>query len=264
MAEGSVVTADQASAPASSQARASLPARAGAARAAIPVLRQDNVRSEPADGGATAVIACGATSAHAGDAATAVIACGALAGHVKEIAGRRGWNLRIHSLPAILHNTPRDITPAVERLARELVAAGWRVAVAYADCGTYGELDRLCYELGLARLPGLHCYDVLAGPDRIRAALEAEPGTYLLTDFLVRSFRRSVLEPLGLDRYPELWSDYFGHYRRVVWLACAPSPELAAQAQAVAGLFGLPLTVIDVGLSPLEAALAELTDASAA
>jgi hypothetical protein len=200
----------------------------------------------------------GARKTTGGTPATAVIACGALAGHVREIVTRREWELRVHSLPAILHNSPRDITPAVERLAGELAAEGWRVVVAYADCGTYGELDALCERLGLVRLPGLHCYDVLAGPDRIRALLEAEPGTYLLTDFLVRSFRKSVLESLGLDRYPELMTDYFGHYQRVVWLAQEPDAELTRAAHEVAQTLGLPLTVIEVGVSLLEAALAQL------
>jgi Protein of unknown function (DUF1638) len=181
-----------------------------------------------------------------------VIACGALGTHLREIIERRGWNVAVHNLPAQLHNSPRQIVPAAERLARQLLADGHDVALAYADCGTYGELDRLCERLGLRRLPGLHCYDVLAGPDRIAGVLAAEPGTYLLTDFLVRSFRRSVLVPLGLERYPELWSDYFGHYRRVVWLAQSPEPGLAAQAAAVAEMFGLPLTVIEVGISRLE------------
>ena len=158
----------------------------------------------------------------------------------------------------MLHNSPREIVPAAERLAIELGQAGLRVVLAYADCGTYSELDRLCERLGLARLPGLHCYDVLAGPDRIRAALEAEPGTYLLTDFLIRSFRYSVLAPLGLDRYPELWPDYFGHYRRVVWLAQDRTGELEAEAERIAARFGLPLTVVETGLTQLERELERL------
>jgi hypothetical protein len=113
-------------------------------------------------------------------------------------------------------------------------------------------LDSLCERLGIRRLPGLHCYDVLAGPDRLRAMFEAEPGTYLLTDFLVRSFRRSVLAELGLDRYPELWPDYFGHYRRLVWLAQARDAALDADAEAIGVMFRLPLTVIDTGISGLE------------
>src|ERR1700727_142462 len=58
-------------------------------------------------------------------------------------------------------------------------------------------------------------------PARIAPLLAAEPGTYLLTDFLVRSFDKTVLAGLGLDRHPELWPDYFGHYRRLVWLGQA-------------------------------------------
>jgi hypothetical protein len=129
------------------------------------------------------------------------------------------------------------------------------VALGYADCGSYGALDELCARLGLRRLRGLHCYDVLAGPDRLRAMLERQPGTYLLTDFLVRSFRRSVLAELGLDRHPQLWPDYFGHYRRLVWLAQRRDAGLDAEAAAVAAMFGLPLTVLDVGTRGLEAEL---------
>jgi hypothetical protein len=181
-----------------------------------------------------------------------VIACGALGGPIRDIAGRRGWPIELHCLPALLHNRPAAIAPQVERLAVAAQARGLPVAIGYADCGTYGALDELSARLGLRRLPGLHCYDLLAGPDRVAALFEAEPGTYVLTDFLVRSFRRTVLAGLGLDRYPELWPDYFGHYRRLVWLAQSRDPALDAEAEAVAARFGLPLTVIDTGLSRLE------------
>ena len=181
-----------------------------------------------------------------------MIACGALGGHIREIAVRRGWQVEVHTLPSLLHNRPERIAPAAERLARELQARGLRVALGYADCGSYGALDGLCERLNLRRLPGLHCYDVLAGPDRLREMFEREPGTYLLTDFLVRSFRRSVLAELGLDANPELWPDYFGHYRRLVWLAQSRDGGLDAEAAAIAAMFGLPLTVLDVGTGGLE------------
>ena len=187
-----------------------------------------------------------------------VIACGALGGPIREITARRGWPVELHCLPALLHNRPAAITPEVERLAMAAQARGLPVAIGYADCGTYGALDELSARLGLRRLPGLHCYDLLAGPDRVAALFAAEPGTYVLTDFLVRSFRRTVLAGLGLDRYPELWPDYFGHYRRVVWLAQSRDPALEAEAQAVAARFGLPLTVIDTGTTRLERELEHL------
>ena len=193
-----------------------------------------------------------------------VIACGALGGPIREIAARRGWPLELHCLPALLHNRPAAIAPEVERLATAAQARGLPVAIGYADCGSYGALDELSGRLRLRRLPGLHCYDLLAGPDRVAALFEAEPGTYVLTDFLVRSFRRTVLAGLGLDRYPELWPDYFGHYRRVVWLAQSRDPALEAGAQAVADRFGLPLTVIDTGTARLERELELLLAASQA
>ena len=132
--------------------------------------------------------------------------------------------------------------------------------MAYADCGTYGALDEVCERTGAARLPGLHCYDILAGPDTVRELFHMEPGTYLLTDYLVRTFDRTVIASLGLDRHPDLWPDYFGHYTRVVWLAQEPTPELTAEAIRIAERFGLPLTTIETGLSRLEAALAELLE----
>jgi hypothetical protein len=135
------------------------------------------------------------------------------------------------------------------------------VVVGYADCGTYGALDEVCAELGLARLPGLHCYDVWGGADRLRRWFEDQPGTYLLTDFLVRSFTRTVEQELGLDRWPELRDAYFGHYTRMVWLAQEPDDELRSLAQDAAARTGLPLTVVETGDAGLERALAALLDA---
>jgi Protein of unknown function (DUF1638) len=187
-----------------------------------------------------------------------IIACGALAGYVRAIAARRGWPVTVRSLPAVLHNRPQQIIIEAERAVVSAQRSGRTVALAYADCGTYGALDDLCARYGVRRLPGLHCYDVFGGPDRMAAVFEAEPGTYVLTDFLLRGFDRLVLAELGLDRYPQLWPDYFGHYRRLVWLAQEPTPALAAEADRVAGLFGLPLTRVEAGVSGLESALAAL------
>ena len=107
--------------------------------------------------------------------------------------------------------------------------------MAYADCGTYGALDDVCARLGVPRLPGTDCYELFAGTERMRALLEAEPGTYVLTDFLATSFHRSVVVELGLDRFPELRDDYFGHYRRVVWLAQHPTARVRARGGAGGG-----------------------------
>jgi hypothetical protein len=182
-----------------------------------------------------------------------VIACGALAADVRRIARRRGWDVDVHPVPALLHNRPERIAPAVAAEAERLAGRYARVAVAYADCGSYGALD----ELGVTRLRGDHCYDVF-GREELRAALEEEPGTYVLTDFLARTFEHTVMRELGLDRHPELRDEYFGHYRRVLWLAQRPTLGTKLAAERAAAALDLPLEIREVGDSGLERALEAL------
>lgn len=183
-----------------------------------------------------------------GRGGVALIACGALASDLIELDRQRGWGITVYPLPPLLHNHPERIPAAVEELLLRIRGDHERVGIAYSDCGTYGSLDDVCERHGVTRLGGQHCYDVYAGAGRVRELMAQEPGTYLLTDFLVRGFHRSVIVELGLDRYPHLREDYFGNYRRVVWLATRPDdPDLAAAAREAADALGLPLSVVPVG-----------------
>ena len=194
----------------------------------------------------------------------ALVACGAIASPCAAVVSRHGWPVDIHPLPPLLHNQPQQIAARVEALADELAGHYSAVAVGYADCGTYGALDALCERRGWHRLTGLHCYDVYAGTDPVRRLFEEEPGTYVLTDFLVRSFDRTVIGELGLDRHPELRDDYFGHYRRVVWLRQDARAGLELVASAAAERLGLPLVVVDTGQERLERALERVLAATGA
>jgi hypothetical protein len=186
-----------------------------------------------------------------------VIACGALALDVRRIARKRGWPVEVHPMPALLHNRPERIAGEVHAVIERLNASCERLVVAYGDCGTYGELDSVLDCAGIRRLEGAHCYDLFAR-EEVREALEEEPGTYFLTDFLARTFEHTVIRELGLDRHPELRDEYFGHYKRVLWLAQRPTLGTKLAAERAAAALDLPLEIREVGDAGLERSLEAL------
>ena len=188
----------------------------------------------------------------------AVIACGALSTHISNIATQENLEIDIYPLPPLLHNHPEKISSEVESKILELQGKYQKIAVAYADCGTYGALDKVISKYGLKRLGGDHCYDVFAGKEMIFNL--TTKGSYFLTDYLVKSFHRSVVVELGLDRHPELIDDYFKNYSKVIWLAQNPNEELQIAAQAAADLMKLPLEIKVVGESGLLNELKRLVD----
>jgi hypothetical protein len=187
-----------------------------------------------------------------------VIACGAIAREVLAVIRLNRWtNVTLRCLPGKLHNTPQWIAGRVDDKLREAEAeGGWdRVFVAYGDCGTGGELDRVLDAHGAERLPGDHCYAFFAGVDDWLAMHEAEPRAFYLTDFLCRHFDRFVVEGLRLDTHPELLPAYFGNYVRLVYLAQSRSPALLRKAQQAAAYLGLSLEVRHTGYGDLRPAL---------
>ncbi|UWQ16338.1 DUF1638 domain-containing protein [Jannaschia sp. M317] len=167
-----------------------------------------------------------------------VVACGALAREVLAIRDMNGMDhLDLHCLPAILHNHPDRIAPAVEAALDERAGAYARAFVAYADCGTGGALSEVCARLGVEMIAGPHCYAFFDGLDRFAARDEID--AFYLTDFLARQFDAFVVRPLGLDRHPELRDMYFGNYRKLVYLAQTDDPDLTARAEAAATALGL-------------------------
>ena len=190
----------------------------------------------------------------------AILACGALAREIMDIARRHGWRVDLHALPAILHNRPETIAPAVEEKLRVLSHRYRKVIVGYGDCGTGGMLDAVLSKFPNARrIAGPHCYEMYGG-DAYTEQAEKKPGTFFLTDFLARGFHHLVWKDLGLERFPELKDMYFQHYTDVVWLAQKPSPQVEKRAQEAAERLDLPLTVVHTGYGPLEERLRELVE----
>jgi Protein of unknown function (DUF1638) len=172
-------------------------------------------------------------------ARTLVIACGALAREIVQLQRGPLAHIDVTCLPANLHNRPERIPGEMRRKIAENRPHYDKILCLYADCGTGGELDRVLREEGVARIEGAHCYEFFAGATDFAAMMEAEPGTFFLTDFLARHFDRLVIAGLGLDRFPQLRDDYFRHYRRLVYLAQFEDAALTARAQAAASQLGL-------------------------
>ncbi|ANH06686.1 hypothetical protein shn_10580 [Shinella sp. HZN7] len=169
-----------------------------------------------------------------------VIACGAIAREVLAIREANGLShIDLLCLPAIWHAHPEKIAPGVEQAIVEARAEGFsRIFVGYADCGTGGLLDRLCEREGVERIAGPHCYSFFAGNEAF-AAKDDDVTSFFLTDFLARQFRAFVIEPLGLDRYPQLKDMYFGNYTKLVYLSQVEDEGLQQKAKEAADYLGL-------------------------
>ncbi|TMF07657.1 MAG: DUF1638 domain-containing protein [Chloroflexi bacterium] len=192
---------------------------------------------------------------------TALVICGALGREVKDIVDRRQWDVDIYGVSALLHLYPSRIVDELREKLYQLRPRYEKLVVVYGDCGTTGKLEPLLEEVGAHRLRGPHCYEMYAGAEQFTQVSEERPGTFFLTDWLVRNFDRAVVKGLGLDRHPDLKPMLFGNYEAVLFLRQVPNPRLAEKARDIAGYLELPLEIRDVGLGELEERLADLVEA---
>lgn len=188
-----------------------------------------------------------------------LIACGALAHEILALKAANGWtHIDLTCLPAILHNHPGRITPAVEAAVEKHRAAYDDIFVVYADCGTGGQLQAACDGLGVRMMEGPHCYSFFEGNAAFSARDEAT--AFYLTDFLVRQFDAFVWKPLGLDRHPELLEMYFGNYETLVYQAQTDDAALDAKAADCAARLGLAYERRFTGYGDLASTLARVAE----
>jgi hypothetical protein len=187
---------------------------------------------------------------------TLVIACGALAREINQLKKTNGWDhLELTCIDAALHFYPEKIPAQLRARIRENRDQYDDIYIAYAECGTRGEIDKIIAEEGIERLPGAHCYQFFAGEASFAQMSEDEPGTFYLTDFLVRHFDRLVMRSLGLDKHPELRDMYFGNYKRLIYLAQTTDENLVQAAKKAAETLGLAYEQVHTGYGDLERSL---------
>lgn len=192
-----------------------------------------------------------------GEGRVLLLACGALAHEILALRSANGWDhLDLQCLPAIYHNHPDKIVPAIRAAVASRRDDYDDIFVVYADCGTGGMLQEACAELGVAMVAGPHCYSFFEG----NAAFEArdEMTALYLTDFLVRQFDAFLWRPLGLDKHPQLRDMYFENYEKLVYQAQTREETLIAKARDCADRLGLAFEYRFTGYGDLETALRDI------
>ena len=188
-----------------------------------------------------------------------ILACGALAREILALIEMHKWShLELQCLPANLHLYPEKITDAVREAVEKYKAQYQQIFVAYADCGTGGQLEAACQDMGVEMIAGPHCYSFFDGNETFAARAEEEMTCFYLTDFLVRQFDAFVWEPMGFDKHPELIAMMFGNYTKLIYLAQTEDRELDMKAEASAKRLGLDYERRFTGYGDLFSALAQL------
>ncbi|MEM7431523.1 MAG: DUF1638 domain-containing protein [Pseudomonadota bacterium] len=193
-----------------------------------------------------------------------VIACGALVREITELKNQYGWDhLDLKCIDAKLHMRPALIAPRLKDMIAKYRGTYDEIFVAYADCGSVGEIDKVLAAENVERLPGVHCYQFFAGHDRFAQMSDAEPGTFYLTDFLARHFDQFVTKPLKFEEHPELRELYFGNYTKMTFLSQKHDPELLANAREIAAKLDLEFEHAHVGYGELESGLRVVAERNA-
>jgi len=195
-----------------------------------------------------------------------VIACGALAREILAVSqANKLDHIDLTCLPAIWHVYPDKIAPALRTKIADARAEGIdKIFIAYAECGTKGEIDRICAEEGIERIAGPHCYAFYTGVDKFLSECSEEITAFYLTDLIARQFEAFVIEPLKLDKHPELISMVFGNYEKIVYLAQTEDVELQAKAKWAADFLGLAYEYRFTGYGDLTPAIVEAASKPAA
>ena len=182
-----------------------------------------------------------------------IIGCGAIAHEINEIIKLNNWNnVNLQCLNADLHNTPKKLPTKIKETIESNLKEYSKIFLAYADCGTGGLIDSMLKNYDIERLEGAHCYEFYAGSRLFKDLSDREIGTFYLTDFLVKNFKRLIIDGLGISKHPSLKDEYFKNYKNIVYLAQKHDNDLELKAKDCANYLNLEYSVHYTGLGNFE------------
>ena len=186
-----------------------------------------------------------------------IIACGVFRDALRRIKPKRfHQDISITYLSPYLHNYPQNLEKEIWHQIHLAKKAGDEILCLYGRC--YPDFDDHLYEVGIPRVPGEHCYEILLGSRRFNAIVDEEAGTYFIEKDLILNFSEYCIQPLELDD-PLMRGSYFQHYTRLAYVRQPLDPDtVMPNVHHISQFLDLKPMVIDADYSELTANLLKL------
>jgi hypothetical protein len=186
-----------------------------------------------------------------------IIACGVFRDALRHIEPQRfHQNVTITYINPYLHNYPQKLKEEILYQIHLAKKAGDKILCLYGRC--YPDLDDHLCEMGIPRVPGEHCYEILLESRRFHALIDEEAGTYFVEKDLILNFPEYCIQPLELDD-PLMRGIFFQHYKRLVYIRQPfDSERITPDFHDISQFLNLKPMVVDTDYSELKAKLIKL------
>ena len=186
-----------------------------------------------------------------------IIACGVFRDALRQIRPQHfHQNVSITYITPVSHNYPERLKEEILHQIHLAQKAGDKIMCLYGRC--YPALDDHLNEMGIPRVPGEHCYEILLGSRRFHAIIDEEAGTYFVEKELILNFSEYCIQPLELDD-PMMRESFFQHYKRLVYIRQSfDSDSIIPSFHDISQFLDLTPLVIDADYSELKTNLIEL------
>jgi hypothetical protein len=186
-----------------------------------------------------------------------IIACGVFRDALGHIEPQRFHpNVTITYINPYLHNYPQKLKEEILHQIHLAKKQGDEVLCLYGRC--YPDLDLHLSEMGIPRIQGEHCYEILLGSRRFHTVIHEEAGTYFVEKDLILNFPEYCIQPLELHD-PLMLKSYFQYYKRLAYIRQPLDPDIIMpNVHEISRFLKLKPMVIDADYSDLKTKLIKL------
>jgi len=185
-----------------------------------------------------------------------IIACSVFKPAIEHLHLLRKYpHLRVTYLPSNLHLYPQQLSTRLMKNISLAQRIREDTICLYGDC--FPCIDKVCRRHGVKKAVGVHCYEMLLGPNTFQRIMDETAGTYFVERDLIVNFNQFCVEPLELHD-EEMRKCCFEHYRKLLYIRQPSDPDLISKASEEADFLGLSLEIVDADYSHIEQVLTDL------